>query len=463
MAIHFARCQFIQRSRGNSATRVAAYNARAVVTDRRTGERHDATRWAGDIEHHEVVMPDGAMSAWTAATLANTAEAAERRRDARVGREFVLALPHELSAKDRLALAHSFVNEHFVSKGLPAQLDIHRPHPNSKNHHAHVWVPMRRLEGDRFAAKQATDLLPLVRKSHYGVFVSEAELWGQLWTIHQERYFYDRKLDHIVDPVAPVGSSVSYGPRRSWGLDPAQSHAAATIAARGRHNAEVARDPELVYQIARQQKFDSRAVSRFLEKFVDDAEERTAVGQKVQTLRRADLEKDRWADRVPSGWRALTVQDIARELSPEYDKLLRRADEIIHKTVPKDQWVIDQQEGDLRLAEYRLVERKGEMGWVRRSLHAAHLREDRELKRWDDFKGRVEHTLWAWQAHRAAHRGEWNTLIRRADIAFEEVRSKAEQKLREKQKIAQEARELLDTNQSLTINRRRTHTLRSGP
>lgn len=183
----------------------------------------------------------------------------------------------------------------------------------------------------------------------------------------------------------------------------------------------------------------------------------------IQSDRREHSEKDRYPEPVP------TLQQIARELSPEYDKLLRRADEITHKVIPKDEWVIRQQEGDLREAEHRLAERKNEIGWLRRALHTTHLWRDRELERWGpDFKARKEHTLWKWQAHRAAHLGEWNTLIRRADVAFEAIRHHAESMLSVRQtahreKLAQQAREFLASTERVTINRRRSHTLRSGP
>ena len=53
------------------------------------------------------------------AVLWNAAEAAERRKDAQVAREIVLALPadREVTTEDRVAMARSFAEEHFVSEG----------------------------------------------------------------------------------------------------------------------------------------------------------------------------------------------------------------------------------------------------------------------------------------------------------------------------------------------------------
>jgi hypothetical protein len=62
--------------------------------------------------------------------LWNVAEEAEKREDAQVAREIVLALPAnaELTAEDRIALARSFGEQHFVARGVAVQLDVHAPH-----------------------------------------------------------------------------------------------------------------------------------------------------------------------------------------------------------------------------------------------------------------------------------------------------------------------------------------------
>jgi hypothetical protein len=61
--------------------------------DERTGLVHDYTRKQG-IEHCEIVAPDDAP-AWARdrAALWNAAEAAERRKDAKVAREYEIACP----------------------------------------------------------------------------------------------------------------------------------------------------------------------------------------------------------------------------------------------------------------------------------------------------------------------------------------------------------------------------------
>src|SRR5262249_61820875 len=101
-----------RRSAG-SAVRSAAYNAREAITAERTGELY-YFRHRDAPEHHDVLLPEGADARFAAsAVLWNAAEAAEKRKDAQVAREIVLALPadQDISTEDRIALAHSFAAE----------------------------------------------------------------------------------------------------------------------------------------------------------------------------------------------------------------------------------------------------------------------------------------------------------------------------------------------------------------
>ena len=209
LAIEFARARYISRGSGGSAVRSAAYNGREEIAAERTGEvfyfRHrDAP------EHHVVLLPEGAAARFgEASVLWNAAEAAERRKDAQVTREIVLALPADadVSAEDRIALARSFAEAHFVSKGLAVQLDVHAPHEGDAeseraNWHAHLLITTRRLEGEAFSAKKARDLDPEVRLAGGRPLVSDGAVWGELWREHQDQYFREHGLETRVDARA---------------------------------------------------------------------------------------------------------------------------------------------------------------------------------------------------------------------------------------------------------------------
>src|SRR3546814_8170224 len=95
----------IGRSAGRSATAAATERAGVEITDERTGLVHDYTRKQG-VEHTARVVPADAP-AWASdrAVLWNAAEQAETRKNSNVAREYEIALPAELSAGARRALA----------------------------------------------------------------------------------------------------------------------------------------------------------------------------------------------------------------------------------------------------------------------------------------------------------------------------------------------------------------------
>jgi Ti-type conjugative transfer relaxase TraA len=209
LAIEFARARYISRNSGGSAVRSAAYNSRDEIEAERTGEvfyfRHrDAP------EYHSVLLPEGAAARFAqAGVLWNAAEAAERRKDAQVAREIVLALPAnaDVSTEDRIALARSFAETHFVSKGLAVQLDVHAPHEGETeseraNWHAHLLITTRRLDGETFNAKKARDLDPEVRLAGGRARVADGAAWGELWREHQDQYFREHGIDARVDARA---------------------------------------------------------------------------------------------------------------------------------------------------------------------------------------------------------------------------------------------------------------------
>lgn len=304
MAIAFARARYLSRSTGGNAVRSASYNAREAITDARTGERYSFAHRDAP-EHHAVLLPEGADAAalGTSDQLWNVAEGAERRRDAQVAREIVLALPAnaEISAEDRVALARSFAEAHFVSRGLAVQLDVHAPHtgeggagstegnvvadpdgssPSERaNHHAHLLITTRRVEGDRLAAKKARDLDPEVRRFKGRAAVTDGERWGALWAAHQDAWFAAHGLGIRVEATAAVpGNHV--GPIR---MRAENSPAVARAEEIARQNAAAARDPETVPRVLTRNNatFTMRDLDRHLARHIFDEAEHLEVRGRV--------------------------------------------------------------------------------------------------------------------------------------------------------------------------------------
>lgn len=112
------------------------------LVDERTGVVHDYTRRSGVVSA-EVILPDGGTA--DRGAVWNAAEAAENRKDARTAREWVIALPAELDAGERSALAHSFGVELARRYGVAVDVAIHEPDSqgDNRNHHAHVLATTR--------------------------------------------------------------------------------------------------------------------------------------------------------------------------------------------------------------------------------------------------------------------------------------------------------------------------------
>jgi ATP-dependent exoDNAse (exonuclease V) alpha subunit len=155
MAIFRFEAKIVQRSAGRSATAAAAYRAAAVLTDERTGLAFNYIRKRG-VLHTEILTPANAPR-WMQdrGRLWNAVELAEKRKDAQLARDLVLALPHELTDGERLELVRDFVRETFVAEGMIADVAIHAPdhRGDDRNHHAHVLLTMRTLMGQGFGPK----------------------------------------------------------------------------------------------------------------------------------------------------------------------------------------------------------------------------------------------------------------------------------------------------------------------
>jgi hypothetical protein len=156
LALYRFSAEIIGRGKGYSATAAAAYRAGERIEDERTGAVHDYRRREG-VLHAEILAPEGAP-AWARdrAKLWNAVEQAERRRDAQLSRQLILALPHELTDAQRKELVRDFVQREFVNRGMVADIALHAPdrEGDARNHHAHVMLTMRRFDGERFGNKE---------------------------------------------------------------------------------------------------------------------------------------------------------------------------------------------------------------------------------------------------------------------------------------------------------------------
>jgi ATP-dependent exoDNAse (exonuclease V) alpha subunit len=171
LAIYHLRLKVISRALGRAAKPGGA-SRRSVVAAAayRSGERlYDSSqgKWfefdKPDVVHTEILAPPHSPKwVFDRQTLWNMVERAEKRVDAQLAREVEITLPRELSKDQQVELVRAFVREQFVSKGMVADIGIHRPDATDgrEQPHAHVLLTLRRLDSSTpsgFAALKERD------------------------------------------------------------------------------------------------------------------------------------------------------------------------------------------------------------------------------------------------------------------------------------------------------------------
>ena len=158
MALYSASVKPVSRSSGRTATAAAAYRNAERITDERTGEIHDYSRRSG-VDHVESFAPVG-MARQASAELWNKAEAAEVRKNARVAREVLVALPHELDQVQRRELAKSIAQGLADRYGTAGTLAVHQPdrEGDNRNHHVHILMTTRRLDASGQLGEKTREL-----------------------------------------------------------------------------------------------------------------------------------------------------------------------------------------------------------------------------------------------------------------------------------------------------------------
>ena len=187
MAIFSMRMQVIGRSAGRSATAAAAYRSGEEVRDERTGKVHDYTG-KSDIYGSEILLPEGAPERLgDRVTLWNEVERVEKRKDAQLSREVMIALPAELSHWQKQALAREYVQAEFVSEGMIADIGYHDF--DSHNPHAHIMLTMRSVDREGFGKKKR-------EWNKRPAIAAHRQAWAEHANHALERAGYAERIDH---------------------------------------------------------------------------------------------------------------------------------------------------------------------------------------------------------------------------------------------------------------------------
>ena len=146
MAIYHLEAKVVSRGTGRSAVAASAYLSCSKILNDYDGVQHDYTRKKG-LVWQEVFLPEFAPSEWKErGVLWNAVEENEKTKDSRLAREFVVALPIELSEAQWEKLLSDFISGTFVADGMCADVAIHDPYPPGHNPHAHIMLTVRPLD-----------------------------------------------------------------------------------------------------------------------------------------------------------------------------------------------------------------------------------------------------------------------------------------------------------------------------
>ncbi len=206
MAVFHFNIAPVKRSMGQQATGAAAYRAGEIIRDERTGKVHNHSK-RQDVRHKEIFLPSRfgeAPMEWARnrVSLWNAAEAAEKRRDSRVAREFEVALPSELNPEQRLTLARTFAREIADRYGVAVDLAIHDPKPgrDSPNFHAHMLATTREVSETGLGAKAGLDMRAVLR-AQQGLtpHAEEYSVMRERWATLTNEAFREANLPLRVD------------------------------------------------------------------------------------------------------------------------------------------------------------------------------------------------------------------------------------------------------------------------
>jgi Ti-type conjugative transfer relaxase TraA len=309
LAIYHFSMKPVSRAKGRSAVASMAYRAGEKLTNERDGITHDYTRKAG-VLHAEIILPEGVNADWARdrSALWNAAEFSEKRKDARVAREFEVALPHELSAEQRLEVTREIARELVNRYGAAVDFAIHAPHEESdvRNHHAHILMTARQVGEGGLGEKT------YLERENKWLLVNDLpttdmqlrdlrQSWEGVANEHLAKAGLDIRIDHRshmergleITPTEHMGVHATQMERS--GLDVARTRLDEEAAQR---NADLIREkPEQVLTLITGEKsvFDRRDVARALHRYInDDIEEfRSAFAKVMASPALVELQAER--------------------------------------------------------------------------------------------------------------------------------------------------------------------------
>jgi ATP-dependent exoDNAse (exonuclease V) alpha subunit len=181
---------FSREKRGRSVIAAAAYRAGTKLRDEIREKIFDYARRSKGVIQSTILAPEGAPAwATNSGQLWNAVEAGEKRKDAQLAREFILAVPRELSTDAQFQTAVDWAKKQLVTSGMVAEISLHHDKAG-KNPHVHILCTMRKIDGDKFSAKKPREW------NDVAVLVKQRESWANAVNAALEKAGCDERVDH---------------------------------------------------------------------------------------------------------------------------------------------------------------------------------------------------------------------------------------------------------------------------
>jgi Ti-type conjugative transfer relaxase TraA len=310
MANYHLHAKTISRGQGRSAVAASAYRRATVMKDERTSVIHYYDNKRG-VVHSGLMFPEDAP-AWTQAfrdgthqascELWNMVERLEKRDNASLAREIEFSLPVELTEEQNIKLAHDYIRDTLVARGMIADWSVHMDDPN--NPHVHVMLTMRPLTEDGFGKKKKAVIdqkTGEVKRGEEGEIVYEyGDVWGSKellvslrkeWALKQNEYLrafgHEVMVDHrsfaergiALEPTMKLGQgghAMMMRGESSRIVDQVQE-------VREKNRVRMIANPSLIIDVLSEQKavFSDADIDAALRRFIPDEGERHVAVQEV--------------------------------------------------------------------------------------------------------------------------------------------------------------------------------------
>jgi hypothetical protein len=159
MAIYYADVKAFSRGKGQSSTAAAAYRAGLSIADPLTGLIHDYTKRRGVVSVDQLAPADAPSWCLDPVRFWPENENAEKRANSRLAREVVVALPAELDAAQRHALAIDLGQLLVDRYGVTVLIAVHAPDRkgDERNHHCHLLLSARQVGEQGLGARACSE------------------------------------------------------------------------------------------------------------------------------------------------------------------------------------------------------------------------------------------------------------------------------------------------------------------